>query len=220
MNSHVNDFNWQIWDDPVECFKISDSLTFRKYDIGSMGQFLGPVWILAGEVAFSVSKHEPTSDVRPRRLDSVTEEKFAEKDLDRPLNTTTEAEMSTIEESRDALDEAEIPSSKFQISASITQLKSLWNANVNFAVEEEPIDREKSDAETLQKTSASAIKSLEFGSGIVLPIGMPTLMDLDVEVVCGWYSLDPEGNGNTIAMADIEGDGEIELCDSDFLLVI
>ncbi|KAE9963034.1 hypothetical protein BLS_009755 [Venturia inaequalis] len=232
MNSHANEFNWQIWDDPVEYFKISESLTFRKYDIGSMGQFLGPVWILAGEVAFPLPDDVSASDVRPGRIGSVAHQefagidfqhlsaKFSEQDLGGPTNTITEADTSTSEIASNVFDKPEGPSFTFQISVSIPQLRALWNANIKFAVEEQPIDREKIDAETMQQTSVLAIKSLEVGSGVVLPIGMPTLMELDVEVVCGWYSLDLEGSGNVITMADIEGDGDLELCDTDFLLII
>ncbi|TLD29556.1 Malonamoyl-CoA synthetase [Venturia nashicola] len=231
MKSHAIDFNWQFWDEPVKYFKINESLTFRKYDIGSMGEYLGPVWILAKKTTFLLPNDGP-SDSRSGRIDSGTEHesagldlpylsaRFANQELDGPTNTSTEAEMSTTEISKNTSNDPERPSFTFQISVSIPQLRELWNANIEFAEAEQMLDRESIEAGTMQETRTAAIKILEVGSGVVLPIGRPTLMNTEVEVVCGWYSLDPEGNGNMMAMADIIRDGEVELCDSDTLLII
>lgn len=179
MNCHTVDFNWQIWEDPAECFMVNKSLEFRKHDIGSMAEFLGQVWVLAKKTASGRSNDEPA---RPG------------------------------------------PSLRFQISVSITQLWSLWHADINFAVTEEHlIEREQIKFGTMHKKRGLQIQSLEVGSGMVLPIVEPALRSsaISTETVCGWCSLDLETGNIMGGMADVACDfGEVEVYESDMLLIL
>lgn len=224
INNHAVDFNWQIWDDPVDCLKVSKSLAFRKYDIGSMGEFLGQVWILANETALDIPTGEPARSVRPGRIDSFAEqelagvdlpflaENFAKQDLVEPTSKITEAESSAMEISRGHSNEPTGPSVAFQISVSISQLWALWHANINFAEKEDrSINRENTESETTQEKPGLRIGSLGVGEGVILPIDNPAPGNsaLSKEVVCKWYSLGADGDGNVRTMADIAGDEDI-----------
>ncbi|QDS77452.1 hypothetical protein FKW77_006872 [Venturia effusa] len=223
INNHAVDFNWQIWDDPVDCFKFGDSLTFRKHDIGSMGDFLGQVWILAREMTLDMPNDEPVGNARPGRNDSFATRRLpdvdllfrfpslADQNLHEPPNTITEPGKSTIETSRDISAEPEGPSCTFQISVSIIQLWRLWNADINFAEVEHSGNGTAIEFQTKQKKRGLRIESVELGFGVVVPMGEPVPSDSSVphEVVCRWCKLGPDENGNVRTMADILGEGNV-----------
>lgn len=240
VGNHVVDFDWQIWEEPVRCFRVSKTLTFRRHDVESMAGFLGKVWILAKEELVNETDQDTTAGGgggRPGRIDSCVERDpaelefqylaiaSAEQNMDETASTHQTAETGFIKGLTNPTSNPKGVNSTFQISISVSQLCALWNADIGFVEpEQHQVDREDASTRTTGKGSGRRIKRLEVGSGVILPVvGSSSDKHASKEIVCKWYSLESTGSTNVRTMVEVVGDediGYVFLTDLDTLLIL
>lgn len=243
VTNHVVDFNWQIWEEPVHCFRFNGVLTFRRHAIGSMGEFLGPVWILANDAIIdSVHHSTASSEYLPRTNHSFGQRgfgergtvllagDFAERNQESDRTTSSRTETGTYPMKAPAAHSGNAAGSDFafNISISVVKLWALWYVNVKFVEQvRDLVDGANAETKTPPNGSRPRIESLEVGSGVVLPVddslNEQFVTDGTDEIVCRWYNLDRNDHGNAKTMADIviEGNTEdVSFYDSYTLLIV
>jgi hypothetical protein len=235
LAGHVVDFDWEIWNERVQSFQISNELTFERHQIGSLAAHLGPVWILAKyqtltDLHFNIANSDTLSGADHSFIQLPYE--VADQNSDDEGTTGAPAEPGTmlVRTSKNIpcepcdVDDLSIA---FQLSIPVNKLWALWNTTINFVEQDQYlVDEENACFETLAKGSRPRIESLVVGSGVILPVDTSSIEHFipsgGSEIVCRWFNLciNEHGDMRTTADVVVEEDVEnVELFDCYTLLI-
>jgi hypothetical protein len=236
LAGHVVDFDWEIWNERVQSFQISDELKFERHQIGSLAAHLGPVWILAKyqtltDLHLNIANSNTLSGADHSFIQLPYEVADQKSDDERTLGAPAEPGTVLVRTSKVIPCEpchADNLSIAFQLSIPVNKLWALWNTTINLVEQDQYlVDEENANPEIPTKGPRPRIESLVVGSGVILPVD-PSLIKYFTssggsEIVCRWFNLCTNEYGDMRTAADVvvEEDVEnVELFDCFTLLII